>query len=85
MKTKVTSKKTTKTKTTAVNPKTVGENIRNLRIKAGYETQVQFAKVIGRTGAIVSLMECGKRVPNVKTLIQMKGIFKVPVDTILGV
>lgn len=75
-----------KTKTmTKVNPKTVGATIRDLRMKAGYATQGEFGKVIGKNGSMVSLMERGHRVPNVNTLIKMKSIFKVSVDTILGV
>jgi DNA-binding XRE family transcriptional regulator len=76
----------TKTKTTGkMNAKAVGATIRDLRIKAGYDTQGEFGKVIGKNGATVSLMERGHRPPNVNTLIKMKDIFKVSVDTILGV
>lgn len=60
-----------------------GENIRNLRKKAGY-TQQEYAKLLGISASAVGMYEQGRREPDQKLLLKMAETLGVSVDRLLS-
>jgi len=60
-----------------------GENLRSFRIASGY-TQEMLAKKLNLSKANVSKYESGIIEPNLSTMISISKLFKVSVDSLLG-
>ncbi len=62
---------------------TLGDNLRTLRIAAGY-TQEVLAKKLNLSKANVSKYESGAIEPNISTMVSISILFSVSVDFLLG-
>ncbi|RAL21939.1 helix-turn-helix domain-containing protein [Thermoflavimicrobium daqui] len=63
--------------------KDIGERIRLIRIKKGM-TQEEIGKLIGRSAAVISSYETGKRCPPTKQVDDLSKALGVSVDYLLG-
>lgn len=61
----------------------IGQTIKELRKEKGY-TQSKLAELLFTSQDTVSLWECDKSLPDIKSLIAMTKIFQVSSDYILG-
>lgn len=66
--------------------KTLGNNLRNLRISRNY-SQAKFAAILDMdiTQASVSAWECGTREPDLGTIFAISRIFSVPVSSLIPI
>ena len=62
---------------------TLGERIRELRVKNGY-SQEMLASLLGVTRQSVSHYESNRRLPGIHALMQLAQLFHVPVDTFVN-
>lgn len=58
--------------------------LKELRIKQGLN-QKEVAAVLDTTQQAISLYECGKREPKIKTWQKLAGFFKEPISYVMGV
>lgn len=61
----------------------LGSQVRKHREKLCY-TQEGLAEKLGMTSIYISLIECGKRVPKLETLIRMATILNTSLDSLAG-
>ncbi len=66
-----------------MNSTTLGERIRELRIKNGY-SQEMLASLLGVTRQSVSHYESNRRIPTLSSLLRLAELFQVPVDTFVN-
>ncbi len=66
-----------------MNSTTLGERIRELRIKNGY-SQEMLASLLGVTRQSISHYESNRRMPGLPSLLQLARLFRVPVDTFVN-
>ena len=62
---------------------TIGQTIKDLRKEKGY-SQTKLAELLFTSQDTISLWECDKSLPDIKSLIAMTKIFNVSADYILG-
>lgn len=62
----------------------ISKNIIQLRKKVGW-TQVKISQEAGITSAAVSMIEAGKRVPSLPTLIKISNSLNVPIQDIIEI
>ena len=62
----------------------IGENIKSLRLE-NKMTQSKLASLLFTSQDTISLWECNKSLPDVKSIIKLATIFNVTTDYILGV
>ncbi len=66
-----------------MNSTTLGERIRELRIKNGY-SQEMLASLLGVTRQSISHYESNRRMPGLSSLLRLARLFQVPVDTFVN-
>ncbi len=62
----------------------LGSRIKQLRLKAGL-TQVELAKTLDVSSALISAYELGERKPSLEILVELAGQFGVSTDYLLGI
>jgi transcriptional regulator with XRE-family HTH domain len=63
---------------------TIGERIQNLRLKLGYDSQIDFAKACGLTPAAICQYENNARKPSSEALMKIAKTCGVSIEYILG-
>lgn len=67
---------------TLINANEIGARIRNLRIKKN-KTQSYFADIVYITPSYLSLIEDGRRIPNIEVLVQIAKVTDVTLDYLI--
>ena len=67
---------------TLINAKEIGARIRTLRLKRN-KTQSYFADIVYITPSYLSLIEEGKRMPNIEVLVQIAKVTDVSLDYLI--
>lgn len=63
---------------------TLGQRLKEARLKAGYKSQTEAAKKLGITSQVLSNYEGGRRDPDTQTLKALAELYNVSADYLLG-
>ncbi|MCY9187193.1 helix-turn-helix transcriptional regulator [Bacillus sp. FSL R5-0560] len=63
---------------------TLGQRLKESRLKAGYKSQTEAAKQLGITSQVLSNYEGGRRDPDTQTLKALAELYNVSADYLLG-
>ncbi|MBA5715609.1 helix-turn-helix domain-containing protein [Bacillus subtilis] len=63
---------------------TLGQRLKEARLKAGYKSQTEAAKKLGITSQVLSNYEGGRRDPDTQTLKALAELYDVSADYLLG-
>ncbi|MBL3649535.1 helix-turn-helix domain-containing protein [Bacillus sp. RHFS10] len=63
---------------------TLGQRLKEARLKAGYKSQTEAAKKLGITSQVLSNYEGGRRDPDTQTLKALAELYNVSADHLLG-
>ncbi|KIU11828.1 phage element (ICEBs1)transcriptional regulator (Xre family) [Bacillus subtilis] len=63
---------------------TLGQRLKEARLKAGYKSQTEAAKKLGITSQVLSNYEGGRRDPDTQTLKELAELYNVSADYLLG-
>ncbi|MDU7577930.1 MAG: helix-turn-helix transcriptional regulator [Bacillus subtilis] len=63
---------------------TLGQRLKEARLKAGYKSQTEAAKQLGITSQVLSNYEGGRRDPDTQTLKALAELYNVSADYLLG-
>ncbi|MCY8198075.1 helix-turn-helix domain-containing protein [Bacillus spizizenii] len=63
---------------------TLGQRLKEARLKAGYKSQTEAAKKLGITSQVLSNYEGGRRDPDTQTLKALAELYNISADYLLG-